>query len=280
MYSQREKREIESIARKFKRRNFFRLPALWRGNKVASRNPESKIRNFSTITGVFRLSSGKWVYLVYSYPLSLIHRILDGIGKWMTEKYCIKVVSPSKWKEAFIRNSFIPIIPIDVPSVVAMPYVENQNLFDVLAGRIGDYSFSEKVLLIKKAVRLINEMHAKIVWGELIVQNMIVTEDNDIILCDTETEYYRGTIIERKASDWMDFIFSVIGAVTKVHPEKVSYLVDVIFDQIESEVKVAIKEKCRRNKNLLHKIFSFYDTARLACPPLLYEKIKKIIVSL
>ncbi len=212
-YSQKELDEIREIAKKFKRRNFFRLPCFFIGNKVASRNPDSKIRNFSTITGVCRLSTGKWVYLVYAYPLSVIHRLVDGIGKWATEKYCVKAISFKKWRDVFIKNSFIPIIPIDIPNIVAMPYIENENLSDILTGKIGKYKFSEKLLLINQAAQVINEMHAQnIVWGELITPNIIRSREGKTILCDTETIYYRGTIIEQKVSDWLDFICSTCGA--------------------------------------------------------------------
>ena len=32
--------------------------------------------------------------------------------------------------------------------MVAMPYIENENLFDILIGRIGSYSFAEKEAII------------------------------------------------------------------------------------------------------------------------------------
>ncbi len=280
-YDKEEIEEIEKIAKRFKRRNWFRLPALIRGNKVASRNPESKVRNFSTITGLFQLSSGKWIFLVYSYPLSIVHRLLDGLSKWATEKYCIEIINPKKWKDAFVRNSFIPVIPINVPAVVAMPYIENENLFDIFTNKVGSYSFLEKLEMIRKAVDIINKMHAKnIVWGELIIPNMIRTLDRDIILCDTETVYYRGGLLAKKASDWLDFIFSAVGAMNKIYLEEVEYLVRSIFNQIEDRlVKIVIRGKCHREKSFLHRLFSFYDEARLGCSPDLYDEIKKFISS-
>ncbi len=281
-YSKEEIAEIEKLARKFKKKNFFKLPALVKGNKVASRNPESKIRNFSTITKVFKLSTGKWVYLVYFYPLSIIHRILDGIGKWATEKYSLKIMNPKKWKETFISNSFIPVIPINVLSVVAMPYIENENLFDIFSGRIGKYSFLEKIKIIKNATDLINRIHSRgIVWGELIVHNMIRTVNGEIVLCDTETVYYRGTLIEQKASDWINFIFSTCGAMSKTHIPNTPtfyFVAFFIFSRIENEeIKEEIKKWCRRKKNFLHKLFFFYDAKQLSCLPDLYKRLKKII---
>ena len=58
-YTEKELKEIEARARLFKKRNLFRLPCIIKGNKVASRNPNSKIRNFSTITECFSLSTAK-----------------------------------------------------------------------------------------------------------------------------------------------------------------------------------------------------------------------------
>jgi len=277
-YTERELDEIKRRAKEFKRRNLLRTPCLFRGNKVASRNPDSKIRNYSTITTCFSLSTGKWVYLVYAYPLSVAHRLLDGFMKWATEKYCIKVVSPKKWKEAFEKNSFIPIIPVDVKNVVAMPYIENENLFDILAGRVGDYSFSEKETMILEAVRVITEMHSRnVVWGELIVNNMIRAQgkNGEIMLCDTETVYYRGLFMEQKASDWLDFICSVCGSVSKLHPKEIGCLIKTILSQIQDDgVRQCLKERCGKKRTWLHRLFFLYTMARLACPTGLYDQIK------
>lgn len=275
-YTERELREVAEWARILKRRNFFKLPCIIRGNKVASRNPDSKIRNYSTITGCFSLSTGKWVYLIYAYPLSIVHRFLDIFTKWATEKYCIKALTPKKWYEAFIRNSFIPVIPTNIPSIVAMPYIENENLFDILAGQVGNYTFSEKESMLKKAVKIINEMHAKdTVWGELIVQNMIRSQKKEIIICDTETFYYRGSLIERKASDYLDFICSVCGSISKLHPEKINHLILGILEQIQdNSVRQGLKEMCRKKRTWLHRLFFIYTTVRLSCPPKLYDRIK------
>lgn len=278
-YTERELKEIKKRAVLFKVKNFWRLPSLWRGHRVANRNPESKVRNMSTITTCFPLSSGKWVYLVYAYPLSIIHRLLDGLAKWATEKYCIKAVTPKKWKEAFVKNSFIPIIPVDIKNVVAMPYIENENLFDVLTGRIGNYSFIEKEAMVRKAVRIINDMHAKdIVWGELIVHNMIRSNGGEVILCDTETVYYRGSLTEQKASDWLDFICSTCGSMAGLHSEKINHLISLIVDQMKDDVvKQYLKERCSKKRTLFHKLLFIYTRERLKCSPKLFEKIKEEI---
>lgn len=246
---------------------------------MANRNPDSKVRNMSTITTCFPLSSGKWVYLVYAYPLSIIHRVLDGLAKWATEKYCIKAVSLKKWKEAFVKNSFIPIIPVNIKNVVAMPYIENGNFFDILTGKIGNYSFVEKERMIKMAVEIINEMHSRnVVWGELIVHNIIRSQDGKIIICDTETVYYRGSLTEQKVSDWLDFICSTCGSMVRLYPEKVSYLIRLIMDQIQDGfVKQCLKERCSKKRTLLHKLFFVYTLERLKCSPWLYERVKKEI---
>ena len=280
-YTEKELKEIEARARLFKKRNLFRLPCIIKGNKVASRNPNSKIRNFSTITECFSLSTAKWVYLVYAYPFSIVHRLLDGFCKWATEKYCIKIVSPKRWKQAFIRDSFIPIIPITLSNIVAMPYIENENLFDILAGRIGNYDFSEKEKMIMQAVEIINRMHVKdVAWGELIVQNMIRSEEGEIIICDTETVYYHGSLMEQKASDWLDFICSVCGSMARFHPEKVDHLIQTVLNQIRDEsVGQSLKERCGKKKTWLHCLFFAHTRVRLACLPKFYDQVKKKIHS-
>lgn len=280
-YTERELKEIREKAISFKRKNLLRLPCIITGNEVASRNPDSKIRNWSTITECFSLSTGRWVYLIYAYPFSIVHRLFDGFAKWATGKYCIKIVSPKRWKEAFIRNSFIPIIPVDVSNVVAMPYIENENLFDVLAGRVGNYDFSEKKAMIMQAVEIIKKMHAEgIVWGELIVQNMIRSENGKIILCDTETVYYQGSLIEQKASDLLDFICSACGSIANFYPEEVDHLIQTILNQIrDNSVKQSLKERCGKKKTWLHCLFFAHTRVRLACLSELYDRIKEKIHS-
>jgi len=280
-YTERELKEIKKRVVLFKIKNFWRLPSLWRGHKVANRNPRAKVRNMSTITTCFPLSSGKWVYLVYAYPLSIIHRFLDGLAKWATEKYCIKVVSPKKWKEAFVSNSFIPIIPVDIKNVVAMPYIENENLFDILTGKIGNYSYVKKEKMIRMAVEIINEMHSRnVVWGELIVHNMIKSQEGEIVICDTETVYYKGDLIEQKVSDWLDFICSTCGSISQLHPEKVSHLIYLIMDQIQDDfVKQYLKERCGKKRTLLHRLLFVYTLERLKCSPRLYERVKEEIMT-
>ncbi|MDD5043808.1 MAG: hypothetical protein PHD51_04095 [Patescibacteria group bacterium] len=281
-YTLEEIEEIEKSAIKFKKGNFFRLPCILRGNKVASRNPESQVENYSTITDCFPLSSGKWIFLVYAYPLSIIHRLLDGLAKWATEKYCIKSLTPKKWQQAFIKNSFIPIINIQMPNVIAMPYVDNENLFDVLSDRIPKYHFEEKRGMIKKACLVINEMHGRnIMWGELIAPNMIYTSHGEIIICDTETQYYRGNIIEQKSSDWLDFICSTCGAMVKAYGEIVvaPIIEDIVWRIKNRKVANHLKIRCQKKRTWLHRLFSAYTAERLACPPKLYDNIKRIIAA-
>ena len=281
-YTKREIEEIKKRAALFKIKNFWRLPCLWRGHKVASRNPDSKVRNMSTITTCFPLSSGRWVYLVYAYPLSIIHRLLAGLLEWATEKYCIKVVNPKKWKEAFIKNSFIPIIPVDIGNVVAMPYISNGNLLDILTGKIGSYSFAKKQEMLIKAVMVINGMHAKdIVWGELTVYNIIRAQGGEIIICDTETVYYRGSLTERKASDLFDFICSACGSISGLHPEKIDSLIEIIWRAYaDCSVKENLRKRCGRKTTFFHRLCSLYTKFRLVCAPELYEGIKNKIHSL
>lgn len=281
-YTEKELEEIKKSAIWFKIKNFWRLPGLIRGHKVASRNPDSKVRNYSTVTTCFPLLSGKWVFMAYAHPLSIIHRILDGLAKWATEKYCIKIVSPKKWKEAFVANSFITVIPVDVQYVVAMPYIENENLSDILTGKVGKYSFSEKEAMILKAVRIINEMHSRgVVWGELVVANLVWVQDGEIIICDTETIYYRGSLIEQKASDWLDFICSVVGSVARLHPERIDYLVKSIVSRVQDdEIKNCLKERCSEKRTWLHKLLFLYTLARLYCLPKLYDHIKAEIAKM
>lgn len=278
-YVNSELREIKKEIGQFKRRNWFRLPCLFHGNKVASNNPESMIGNFSTITETFQTSEGRWVYIIYAYPLSVIHRVLDTLMKYLTQKYCTKTISPSKWKKAFTERSLIPVMQQDDPSVVVLPYIDGENFRDILAGFAGRYTLAKKEDLIRASVAFINNLHAtNIVWGELIVANMMRSKKGEIILCDTETTYYRGTIVEQKASDWLDFICSCCGDLRRAHPGTESRVVNIVMDGIANEaVKSCLKNMCHKKRSFSHVLFSPYTTARLSTPPWLYKKIKALI---
>lgn len=280
-YNAQEMQEIVAMARQFRHNNLLRLPCLFHGNHVANRNPESKIVNWSTITMCSELSTGKWVYLIYAYPLSVVHRIMDGMMKGCTEKYCAKIISSRRWKDAFVSDSFIPVIPIPFDDVVALPYIDNVNFADILMGRVGGYDFFAKMAMLRTAAEQIAAMHAKgIVWGELIVQNMLRSEpDGEIVICDTETKYYRGTLAQQKASDWLDFICSAVGCLEKseekMPPFSVVYeLVQFIKDD---QVKRELKAMCAKPRDIIHIVTAGYTTVRLSCPPTLYKEVKREI---
>jgi len=133
--------------------------------------------------------------------------------------------------------------------------------------------------MLDEAVRIINEMHAKgIVWGELIVKNMIRATDGKVIICDTETVYYRGSLVERKASDWLDFICSVCGAIIKLHPEEIDGFIRNVLEGIkDDDTKQCLREKCGKESTWLHKLLSVCDQVRLDCLRWLYDRIRSTI---
>jgi len=117
----------------FKERTVFVLPSIWRGRPVAHANPKlSQIRNFSTITKLVTTPSGIQVFLIRRYPLSWIHSLTDNLQRWMNGRGGFKPIRTSVWQKRFEQKSLIPVIKLGIKGVVALPYVPNYNMHDLL----------------------------------------------------------------------------------------------------------------------------------------------------
>lgn len=77
-----EKKEVAKSVKKIKKQFKFSLPSLLRGAQTATEY-DSRARNFSTRTTIINLEGDKKIFAVYNYPLSWIHRWLDGFSKRM-----------------------------------------------------------------------------------------------------------------------------------------------------------------------------------------------------
>jgi hypothetical protein len=276
--------EIRREALRFKKEACWIGPRILTGHPVAHAHPDkSRAVNFSTATRLVTVSGGFRAFLLYRYPLSWIHSTFDNLQRALTGKQAFKPFRRSRWQKMVAENSFIPIIPIEVPGIVAFPYIPNWNLRDILHHRIATFTASQVQEILNRICRKLNQYHEKgKAWGETDVQNIIVTDDKtgEPILCDSEVRYYPWVPLERrKTSDWFDFIFSVCGSIE--HP-------DISCGQLALNLLAKITDAC--TKELLigqcksGRVFfsprSFWraTSSRLGCSRERYEVIRKAIV--
>lgn len=255
----RQLEHLRATAIMFAEETRFVLPSIWKGRPVAHARPQlSRIRNFSTITKVVRLQGGFKVFLIRRYPLSWIHSLTDNLQRWMNGRGGFKPIRTSVWQKRFEEKSLIPIIPLGIKGVVALPYLENYNLHDVLFNRVLPLSFLEtQVVLLSVASRL-NYLHETgVSWGEPIVHNMIIDPVSlEPTICDTEVKYLPH-LSQRQGyvRDWWDFIMSASCAYRGTDEER-AWLADTLTRSIaDRNVREDLRKLCRQDRTWKQKLF-------------------------
>ncbi|MCL5733847.1 MAG: hypothetical protein M1334_04335, partial [Patescibacteria group bacterium] len=190
----KKQEELEYNVSYLQKKDRYKGPRLFTGNKTATEY-DSRAENFSTQTAIQTLSTGEKIFIVDSYPLSFIHRFTDGVAKYLTGVKSYKV--PNRiWKETFEDRSNIPTIRIGNKNSVAMPYIENVNLRDLMGfnkeiknwGAVKwckDINLDQKKEIIKNVARETEKVHQMgKTWGESILANMIIDNDKKVWICD------------------------------------------------------------------------------------------------
>lgn len=276
--------EIKEAACQFKKKARRTKPRIASGHKVAhDESDESLVLNFSTITQVVTLSNGDKVFLIFRYPLSWIHSITDNMQRWGSGRPATKPFRRSTWQGTFEPKSRIEVYPINVSGVVAMPYVPNYNLHDVLHHGIGNLTEDQIMEALFALCDQINEMHTSgKSWGELIVHNAILKKPSlEPIICDTEVAYWSSVPFnEQCMHDWRDFIFSVCGSnqTIKLSPAEIaSRLVQRINSR---EVKQLLQEYCAKPRTRRQKFFWQGFSGALSIPSVkVFDEIRRGIAS-
>lgn len=276
--------EIQRAARQFKKEARWTKPRIVSGHKVAhDESDESLVLNFSTITKVVTLSNGDKVFMIYRYNLSWIHSVMDNMQRWGSGRPSTKPFRRSTWQSTFEPKSRIEVFPINVPGVVAMPYVPNYNLHDVVYHGVGKLTEDQITEALFALCDQINEMHESgKSWGELIVHNIILKKPSlEPVICDTEVVYWSSVPFDEQCMhDWRDFIFSVCGSnqTIKLSPTEIA---SMLVQHIDSQgVKQLLQEHCRKPRTLGQKIFWQGFSGALSIPSVeVFDKIRQAIVS-
>ncbi len=287
-----KKKELEKSVEELQKKDVLKGPRIITGNKTATEY-ENRIANFSTQTAIRELSSGEKIFVVDSYPASLLHWLGVSFLRRMTGVKNFK--SPnSVWKETFEKRSNIPTIKIANKNAVAMPYVENVKLGDLMTfnkeiknwGSIEwakDITLEDKKEIIGKIADEIEKIHRQgKTWGEAILANMIIGKDKKVFICDPEVLFYKEVPkISQKASDLKDLIFTASASLArsdgfKDYGEVVKLVLDDYGDKsVIAEAKAAAKQK----PGFLQRLFFVYTKNRYF--PLkdfkMHEEIRKAI---
>lgn len=290
--SEEKRRELEKWTADFQKQNVFRGPRILTGNKTATEY-DNKVENFSTKTAIKELASGEKIFVVDSYPSSLIHRLGDSVLR----RFCgVKnFKAPNRiWKETFERRSNIPTIRIENKNAVAMPYIENVNLRDLMTfdkeiknwGPIEwaeNINIEEKKEILKSVVLEMEAMHRQgKTWGEAILANMIIDKNKKVWICDPEILFYNEVPkIEQKASDLKDIIFTSAASLACADKlEDYKEVVKLVFDNYsDKKVVETLIGAAKRKPTLKQRLFFVYTKNRYS--PLkdfrMHEEIRRAI---
>lgn len=257
-------------------------PALATGGRIDAEY-DCQVNNFSTQTKVVTLASGRKLFAVFNYPTSWVHRKLDTLMKTMTGAKMGKAKSQD-WKETFESRSQIPTITNEDPNLVVMDYLPNVNLYDLFVNQFaknkdgspmiknfGECQFAdgmnmEELLgVLEKVVEKVKQMHEKgVQWGEVILPNIIIDKDEEVHICDPETEYdEKVPVAERQARDIYVLIMSSAAAMKKSKNVDYSAVVKNVLDkyQLDEETKAELKNLAEKKMGLGQKVFFGYTKA-------------------
>lgn len=215
--------EIRRAAQQFKRQARWTPPRFATGHRIAHEDQAASACNWSTRTRIVKLSSGRQIFLIYRYTFSWMHVLFDNFLRLFCGRKSAKTLTEGHWHEVFEGKSRIPVYDIGVKSIVALQYVPNYNLWDVLHNNYGKIRPQDVWVSLSQLCAQINEMHRYgVMWGDMIVNNIILGRDNlQPVICDTEVSYWRSVgFVEGCTRDWRELIISVVGCDRHFFPDK------------------------------------------------------------
>ncbi len=288
-----KEKELEQEIQNLQTKDTFKGPRIFSGNKTATEY-DSRAANFSTQTAIVELSSGEKVFVVDSYPASLLHRLGDSVCRRLSGHKAFKAPN-SVWKEVFEKRSNIPTIKIKQKYAVAMPYIENVNVKDLMAHNkeiknwgpvewAKNVDLNEKKEIIKKAAGEIEKIHRQNkTWGETHLGQMIIDKNKKVWVCDPEMLFYKEVpLIEQRASDLKDVILSSAAALEYSEKFKdYGEITKLVFDNYsDKSVIETAKQIAARKLGFGERFFFYFTKARFH--PLknlkMYEEIRQAIV--
>lgn len=166
-------------------------------------------------------------------------------------------VPRDQWKTAFEEHGRVPRLESNDPHTILMPYIPNINAYDAIANNHAIKDFGEidwatdltaekKEELLQSIMREVGDIHGQgVAWGEMILQNLILTKDKRAIMCDPEIRYDKDVPLnEAQARDLRDLILSVCAAMRKSEGKTdFASTVKVLLDEYHDDEVVDILKK-------------------------------------
>lgn len=257
---------VMTDAKKHEQKYRFSRPSFLKGHPVAAKY-DSRVGTFSTRTAIIEDDDGRRIFAITNPATSSIHRVVDGIQKGVTGVRAHKVRS-GKWKKAYEEKSNLPVIENPDRAVVLLPFIPNVNAQDLFARNreISDFGVCDwaqeidlegKLQIGETIVHDLEDLHQRgITWGEVNLNNIIITKDKKPIIVDSENRYYKRVALpEQKARDLRQFLYSMAGALHKSEGvEDFDPIVKRILDKYrDDEVVATLQNISRKNGSILLK---------------------------
>lgn len=169
---------------------------------------------------------GKRLFVLCSFPAGATRRRFDRLMEAVAGDPMRKP-TPEGWKATVESRSEVPTVAGTRPDMVAMPYLEVFNAYDLFAhqkdvrdfgpfGWAKEATAGDKLALVAKIGGALKELHGKgKTWGEAILPNVVLTQEREPIFVDPETTYEGIPETEQRARDVRTLITSISGALAR-----------------------------------------------------------------
>ena len=179
--------------------------------------------------------------------------------------------------------------------MVLMPYLPNINLRDLMSRNKEMKNFGEcewaKDLDVEGKKEIIDQVVDRVIethdqgqaWGETILDNMIITKDKRVVICDPETLYDEDVPqTQRMASDLRDITFSTtIAMLRSGDAQNPQEIVDQVLARYDNpEVTSALKRTVGKKLSLVQRlVYPIFEQARLGFKDMKeYDSIRQAIL--
>ncbi|MFP3871642.1 MAG: hypothetical protein ACOCTR_02445 [Candidatus Natronoplasma sp.] len=150
-------------------------------------------------------------------PLFYLNGVLSNLSRLLSGTSSRKILDNDRWRKREIQylknlNPDIEIGQTPQDNAIMMEKINGKVAYDIL--RDEDLDRKKKLKTIIDLSEALEDIHEKDLYhGEPNTQNCIVAEDGEIYWIDFEIEYHEDlTLIEKKANDLEQLIFSIMGA--------------------------------------------------------------------
>jgi len=169
--------------------------------------------------------SGKSHLVKIRPPLFYLSGLLSNFSRLLSSTSSRKILDNDRWRkrEKEYLQSLNPELDIQHTShenAILMEKIDGRVAYDILQDLELDRKY--KLDIIVKLAEALKDIHKRDIYhGEPNTQNCIVADSGDIYWIDFEIEYHEElSLIEKKANDLEQLIFSIMGAFESEEEEK------------------------------------------------------------